>query len=151
MKHEERTPGRPGRSGEGAGTPGATPGRPGDPAGAGSPRHPFRPVVAVMVLTVLGLTATAGFKSYRDLDAAKGYERQLQGEIAEAKERLRILDRRIDRIRNDPFMLERLAREDLGLARAGDVVIVLPDPRLARRPKPSARRSGTPPADPPSP
>jgi len=38
------------------------------------------------------------------------------------------LDDRIESIRNDPAMLERLAREDLGLVRAGDVVIVLPDP-----------------------
>ena len=38
-----------------------------------------------------------------------------------------MLRERIDRIENDPAMLERLAREDLGLVREGDVVIVLPE------------------------
>ncbi len=82
----------------------------------------------MMVLTLLGLLATAGFKSYRDLDSAQGYERELLDEIAGAQERIRALDGRIDSIRNDPAMLERLAREDLGMVRAGDVVIVLPEP-----------------------
>lgn len=154
MKDASPTPGKAGTSAAASatGTPGETssPGGPGETAGAGS-RHPFRPVVAVIVLTVFGLTATAGFKSYRDLDAAMGYERQLLEEIAEAKERVRLLDRRIDRIRNDPAMLERLAREDLGLARAGDVVIVLPDPRLTARAKSSTRPAGPPASSPATP
>lgn len=86
-----------------------------------------------MVLTVLGLLATAGFKSYRDLESAKNHERKLLEQIAAAEERVRLLDHRIERIRDDPAMLERLAREDLGLVKDGDVVIVLPDPRLSRR------------------
>ena len=150
MKDADPTPGRPGTSAEATatGTPGETSG-PGGPGGTGAgSRNPFRPLVAVIVLTVLGLTATAGFKSYRDLDAAMSYERQLLEEISEAKERVRLLDRRIDRVRNDPAMLERLAREDLGLARDGDVVIVLPDPRLTLPAKSSARRAGPPPGAP---
>ncbi len=112
---------------------------PGEPAGrsgtsgeaTGALRHPFRSALAVMVVAVLGLLATAAFKSYRDLDSAKSYERELLDEIAGAKERIQTLDGRIDRIRNDPMMLERLAREDLGMVYEGDVVIVLPDSRWA--------------------
>ncbi len=89
-----------------------------------------------MVLIVLALLATAGFKSYRDLDSAKSHEQKLLDQITAAEERVRVLSHRIERIRNDPAMLERLAREDLGLVRDGDVVIVLPDPRLARRASP---------------
>ncbi len=121
-------------------------GPPGETAGTSSLRHPFRPVLVLIVLAILGLTGTAGFKSYRDLDAARDHERELLDKIAEAEERVRVLDDRIDRIRNDPAMLERLAREDLGMVHAGDVVIVLPDPRLARRTSPPAPRSGSSPA-----
>ncbi len=142
-----------------AGAPGETPRSPGAPDKAtDTPRHPFRPVVALMILIVLGLTATAGFKSYRDLDTARSYERELLAKIAGAKERVRVLDHRIDRIRNDPAMLERLAREDLGLARDGEVVIMLPDERLSPRAQSSARWAatpaqapGTPITDPPNP
>ncbi len=118
------------RSGTTAGI--GTPDTPDETTGAGSLRYPFRPVLALMVLVLLGLLATAGFKSYRDLDSAKGYERELLEKIAEAKDRIQALDGRIDSIRNDPAMLERLAREDLGLVHADDVVIVLPDSRRAR-------------------
>ncbi len=134
------TPGTPGATT--AGAPGETPRSP-DKA-TDTPRHPFRPVVALMVLVVLGLTATAGFKSYRDLDTARSYERELLAKIAKAKERVRVLDHRIDRIRNDPTMLETLAREDLGLARDGEVVIMLPDERLSPRAQSSARWAATP-------
>ena len=84
-----------------------------------------------MVLAVLSLMSTAAFKSYRDLESAKNYERELLEKIAGAEQRIQALDNRIDRIRHDPVMLERLAREDLGLVRDGDVVIVLPDPQDA--------------------
>ncbi len=116
----------------GAAAPGKTPGKtPGKAGGDSTPRYPFRPVLALMVLILLSLIATAGYKSYRDLDAAKSHERKLLDRITQAKDRIQALDGRIDRIRNDPAMLERLAREDLGLVRAGDVVIVLPDRRPA--------------------
>ncbi len=94
---------------------------------AGKRGYPFHTVLGLAILAVLGLLATAGVKSYRDLDAAKSYERQLLDEIAGAKERVRGLERRIDSIQNDPAMLERLAREDLGMVRESDLVIVLPD------------------------
>ncbi len=125
MKEPGRTPGRPDRS---EGSPGKPKGRPDAAAEApGALRHPFRSVIALIVLAVLGLMSTAAFKSYRDLESAKNYERGLLEKIAGAKERIQALDNRIERIRHDPVMLERLAREDLGLVHDGDVVIVLPD------------------------
>ncbi|HKI02847.1 MAG TPA: septum formation initiator family protein [Thermoanaerobaculia bacterium] len=96
----------------------------------------FRPVLGATVLLVLALLAIAALKSSRDLEAAHGRERLLETRIAATRaesERLRL---RVDRLRNDPGMLERLAREDLGMVRPGDVVIELPDPRA---PAPPAR------------
>jgi cell division protein FtsB len=51
----------------------------------------------------------------------------LEQQIAETQQRIERLRDRIERIKNDPVTLERLAREDLGLVKPGDVVIVLPD------------------------
>ena len=84
----------------------------------------FRPVLGATVLLVLALLAIAGLKSSRDLETAR------------ARERLRV---RIDRLRHDPGMLERLAREDLGMVRPGDVIIELPVPGAA--PSPNSPRS----------
>jgi cell division protein FtsB len=88
----------------------------------------FRPVLGATVLLVLALLAIAALKSWRDLDAARGRERSLKARISATRaesERLRV---RIDRLRHDPGMLERLAREDMGMVRPGDVIIELPSP-----------------------
>ncbi|MCP3957083.1 MAG: hypothetical protein GY719_04460 [bacterium] len=87
----------------------------------------MRPFLGAAVLAILALLATAGVKSYRDLGVARDQERELLEEIAEAEERIRVLGARIERIENDPAMLEQLAREELGMVREGDVVIVLPE------------------------
>lgn len=94
----------------------------------GEPRSSrYRSIVIAAVLAFLGLLATAGFKSYRDLETVRAHERRLLGEIAAAEERIRALNADIDRIENDPATLERFAREELGMVREGDVVIVLPE------------------------
>jgi cell division protein FtsB len=98
----------------------------------------FRPVLGATVLLVLALLAIAALKSSRDLEAARARERLLEQRIAETQatsERLRV---RIDRLRNDAGLLERLAREDLGMVRPGDVIIELPGPLPAGPPAPSA-------------
>jgi cell division protein FtsB len=113
------------------------------PAEAPARSDSFRPVLGATVLLVLALLAIAGLKSSRDLEAARARERLLEQRIAETRaqsERLRV---RIDRLRHDPGMLERLAREDLGMVRPGDVVIELPVPGDA--PPPMPRTPQTPP------
>lgn len=88
----------------------------------------FRPVLGATVLLVLALLAIAALKSSRDLEAARARERSLETRIAETSARSEKLRTRIERLKHDPGMLERLAREDLGLVRPGDVIIELPDP-----------------------
>lgn len=104
------------------------------PAEAPARSDSFRPVLGATVLLVLALLAIAGLKSSRDLEAARARERLLEKRIAATRaesERLRV---RIDRLRHDPGMLERLAREDLGMVRPGDVIIELPVPGAAPAP-----------------
>lgn len=93
--------------------------------------------MAVVVFLVL-LLATFGLKSYRDLDAVRGRERLLIAEIAGTEQRIALLKRRIESLKNDPVMLDRVARESLGLVRPEDVVIVMPAaPAVAAAPAPS--------------
>jgi cell division protein FtsB len=127
----------------------------------------FRPVLGATVVLVFALLAIAALKSNRDLQAARSRERLLTGKIAATRaqsERLRV---RIDRLHHDPGMLERLAREDLGMVRPGDVVIELPEPAkapvqaaplppapvppAAPRAVPAALSNPHPPSPPPSP
>lgn len=86
----------------------------------------FRSVLGAVVVGALLLLAGAGVKSYKDLAAARAREAALEAEIADAEERIEQLHGRIERLKSDPSTLERLAREELGMVRAGDVVIVLP-------------------------
>ncbi len=111
----------PGASAPGTATPGTS------APGTAAPGRPYRSFIGATVFAILALLATAGVKSYSDLDVAREQERELLEEIAAAKERIRVLDERIERIENDPAMLERIAREELGMVREGDVVIVLPE------------------------
>jgi len=93
--------------------------------------RPYR-FLGATVLGLLGLLAMAGIKSYRDLAAARDIENGLRREISEAGTRVRALAEHIERVENDAATLERIAREDLGMVRAGDIVIVLPEAEAAR-------------------
>jgi cell division protein FtsB len=106
-------------------------------------------MLGATVLLVFALLAIAALKSDRDLEAARSHERMLTAKIAASRaesERLRV---RIDRLRHDPGMLERLAREDLGLVRPGDMIVELPEaggPATAPVPGPVAVSNPMPPA-----
>ena len=88
----------------------------------------LRPVLGGVVLLFVILLGAAGLKSWRDLNAARAREKQLETRIETARAGIDHLRGRIERLRSDPAMLERLAREDLGLVEPRDVVIELPQP-----------------------
>ena len=88
--------------------------------------HPLRSLLAAVVIFLVLLLATFALKSYRDLTAVHGRERLLVAEIAGTEQRIAELRHRIESLKNDPVMLDRVAREELGLVRPEDVVIVLP-------------------------
>ncbi len=88
----------------------------------------LRPVLGGVVVLFVILLGAAGLKSWRDLNAAQAREKQLETRIETARGGIDHLRGRIERLRSDPAMLERLAREDLGLVEPRDVVIELPRP-----------------------
>jgi cell division protein FtsB len=87
---------------------------------------PVRLAFGGAVIFVSGLLATAGAKSYRDLQIVRQREAALAVRIAASEERLEELRHRLQLLREDPATLERLAREELGLVGKDDLVFVLP-------------------------
>ncbi len=107
-----------------------------DRAGLGPDRgaaHPQRrpekltSVAGATILLLVVILAAAATKSFRDLARANAREDELSSEIAETESRVEVLRTRIQDLHDDPIALERLAREDLGLASPEDIVIVLPE------------------------
>jgi cell division protein FtsB len=86
----------------------------------------FRLLAGSVLFFLVLLLSAAGLRSYRDLEAARRREALLEQKIASTEAHVAVLRRRIERLRDDPVTLERLAREELGMVRPGDVVIVLP-------------------------
>lgn len=81
-------------------------------------------VAGTVLLAALGLSA---LKAWSDLQAARHHEQEVEARIEKARERVERLETRVEALRDDPQALEHVAREQLGLAREGEVVIVLPD------------------------
>jgi cell division protein FtsB len=106
-------------------------------------------VVGAAVFLFVALLGIAAWKGSRDLAAARERERLLETRIEETRGRIDGLRGRIDRLRSDPGTLERLAREDLGMVRPGDVIIELPpDLPGGQTPAPQKAAAPLPPASP---
>ena len=89
--------------------------------------RPLRSLLTAALLFALVALAAAGLKGWRDYEAVRAREQGLEQEIAASEQRIRGLEHKIERLQRDPVELERAAREDLGLVRPEDVVIVLPE------------------------
>jgi len=96
-------------------------------AASARPR-PLRSLLSAVVVFLLLVLATASLAAWRELESARDKERALAADVAAREERIRALERKIERLRDDPVTLDRLAREDLGMVAPEDVVIVLPPP-----------------------
>jgi cell division protein FtsB len=94
----------------------------------------FRPILGAAVLLFVAVLAMAGTKSYRDLEAARLHKHQLETRVQQTRDEIARLRGRIERLRKDPGTLERLAREDLGMVKPGDVVIELPPDPVPPKP-----------------
>lgn len=89
--------------------------------------RPLRALFRALYAGALLALAAAGLKSWRDHEAAIERERAIATEIAASEARIAALERKIERLQRDPATLDRMAREELGLVRPEEVVIVLPE------------------------
>lgn len=96
-------------------------------------RSSFRTLLLGACLVVFVVLVLAGYDGSRDLARLKARETQLESRLAETQAGIEDLRDRIERLKSDPYTLERVAREELGLSRSGEVVVILPpspQPRL---------------------
>lgn len=97
------------------------------PAAPDEPPRSMRSFTIVAVVCLGILVTLSGVKSWRDLATARARQEHLEQRVEEARGRIEALRRQVDRLSDDPVTLERLAREDLGLVKPDDLVIVLPE------------------------
>ena len=87
-----------------------------------------RALIVFGLAMVLAAVAFAGARSYRDLAVARQRLSELDAMTEAAEQRITALEHRLDQLQDDPLTLERLAREQLGMAAPDDILIVLPQP-----------------------
>ncbi len=87
-----------------------------------------RSVVAVLVFIFLGGTAAAifGDHGYLDVQRQRRHLREMRDAHAAHLERVQALRHEVDRLKTDPFAVERIAREDLGFVAKDELTLLLP-------------------------
>ncbi len=119
-------------------------------------RRYLRSSVLALILVTLFLAGTAvalvGEGGYLDLRRAKRDLAAIQQQVDREQETVQALRREVERLKSDPAALERVAREQLGYVKPGEVTFLLPDgPRPTGSalvlPPPPAPKIGTKPAD----
>ncbi len=98
--------------------------KPNEQAEAGRKRR--RNLMGMVGILALALLSIATFKSYRDLEMGRSRASELRRQIGASEARVETLEARVERLRKDPATVEQLAREELLMARPGEVVILLP-------------------------
>ncbi|MDE2921668.1 MAG: septum formation initiator family protein [Acidobacteriota bacterium] len=83
-------------------------------------------LIGVGLILALLFLARAGSESYAGLAELAEREAELEIDLEETRLRVERLRRTVELLQDDPVVLERLAREELGLVRPGDTVVVLP-------------------------
>ncbi len=95
-----------------------------------------RSLIVALVFVFMGGTAAAlfGDRGYLDLQRQRLQFREMSDAHAEHLKRLEALRREVDRLKNDPSAVERIAREDLGYVAKNELTLLLPgdDPAKAR-------------------
>ena len=95
-----------------------------------------RRIVLAMVIVFLGGTAAALFGNRGELDVERQRIRlrEMQEANAEHLARVQALRRDVERLKTDPFAVERIAREDLGYVAKNELTLLLPgeDPAKSR-------------------
>jgi cell division protein FtsB len=119
---------------------------PPDSAAAAAPpreRSPF--LLALAVIALLVAVGAASLRSWHDLAEQRAHEAELAAAIAKTETKVRQLEERNRRLEKDAVTLERLARQELGLVKPEDLVVVFPAPGAPARRVPT-REPAPPPA-----
>jgi cell division protein FtsB len=105
-------------------------------------RSPF--LLALAVIAVLVAVGAASLRSWRDLAEQRAHEAEIQRAIAKTEATVHQLEERNRRLDKDPVTLERLARQELGLVKPDDLVVVFPPARASGSTKLAAPAASAP-------
>ncbi len=98
-------------------------------ARGGAAAHPFRSLLGVAAIALAVLLGFAGLRGWGELAEARARRERLETTLEETRRRIEALERRNRELETSPAALERLAREELGMVRPGEVVLLLePEP-----------------------
>jgi cell division protein FtsB len=78
-----------------------------------------------LVVVAAGLAVYGGTGAVRVWQMQREIE-AVERDLATLRARTAELARQVDRLRNDPLFIEKLAREELGLVREGETVLKFP-------------------------
>ena len=81
--------------------------------------------LAAVVLVVVALTAY-GTRAVLKVSEMRREMETMERDLVTLRARTEELTRTVDRLRNDPAYIEKLAREDLGYVREGETVLKFP-------------------------
>jgi cell division protein FtsB len=82
---------------------------------------------AAVIVLALGLAVYGGESLVRVLQMKRDVE-ALERDVATLRGQSEKLAATVERLRSDPLYVEKLAREDLGLAREGETILKFPSP-----------------------
>lgn len=105
-------------------------------------RRRQRILIGVIGVVALLALSVASFDSFRKLQQGRAQTADIAGQIAASEARLAALEGRVERLREDPGKLEQLAREELMMARPGEIVIVLPEAAVPASEQPAVSTDG---------
>jgi cell division protein FtsB len=99
------------------------------PGSGAQPEGVSRNLVKVLVGTI-ALAGTAalvfGERGLMDLHRARRELKEIRAQVKEKQARVSALRSEVERLETDPEALERVAREELNLAKPGEIIILLP-------------------------
>src|SRR5262249_37035466 len=84
-------------------------------------------IVALVLVFTGGIAAALfGDRGYLDVQRQRQHLLELQQATEEHQHRVEALRHEIERLKTDPFAVERIAREDLGYVAPGEIPLLLP-------------------------
>jgi cell division protein FtsB len=85
-------------------------------------------IAAFAAIFCLGvLAAVFGDRGYLDVRRQRERLREMQAQVDLDEAQVQMLKRKIDALKTDPTTIERIAREELGYAAPGEIVLLLPE------------------------
>jgi cell division protein FtsB len=109
-------------------------------------RNTYRAVIAVLILIAVGLLTHEifGQNGYLALRQQRQQYEALQNQIKQLQEENQQLEKLVKALKSDPKAIEKLARDNMHLARPGEIIYTLPDKDAKSKPPTTPKKSAPP-------